>query len=98
MKFSEAMEACLRGEHVRRVTWGPAMYVYSMPGYPDGIECNEATAKSLNIPVGTKVRCMPYLAVMLGVLDGMPTFLPGYTPQMTDMVTDDWEIIEKRVA
>ena len=87
--FSEALEALKEGKKVARQNWnGKGMYVVLKPGYPNGIPCNEATAKAHGIEVGTTIYYLPYLEMK--TVDNK--FVP-WLPSQTDLMAEDWMLV-----
>ncbi len=88
--FGEALEALKSGKKVARAGWnGKGMYITLKPGYPDGIECNEATGKAHNIEVGTTITYCPYLEMKT-----VDNKLVPWLASQTDILAEDWTITE----
>lgn len=88
--FGKAIELMKRGHLVARIGWnGKGMAVAYQPGYPDGIPCNQNTAKTWHMPEGTLFKCNPYL--QLRCADGTYQM---WVASQTDILSDDWEIVE----
>ena len=86
MNFGEALELLKKGEKVCREGWnGKKMYITLKPGYPDGIDCNEATAKAHNIPIGTNIVYCPYLEMKTADNKLVP-----WLASQTDILAEDW--------
>lgn len=76
------------GNRVRRAGWnGKGMFLFYMPGYPDGVPANANTAKSMGIAEGVIVRVPPY--IMMRTADGA---LVPWLASQTDLLSDDWEL------
>ena len=89
LDFSEALQVCKSGLRIARVGWnGKGMFVFLMPGYPDGVPANRATADGMQVPEGHTVRVLPYL--MLRTADG--SIVPWLISQ-TDALAEDWAVI-----
>lgn len=87
--FGEAIRAAKAGLKVARSGWnGAGMYAVIMPGYPDGIPCNEATAKTHNVDVGTVLKFRPYWQLKTAQND-----IAMWAPSGSDSLADDWCII-----
>lgn len=87
--FSVALVALKEGRRVQRAGWnGKGMFVFLMPGYPDGVPANEATARGLDCPAGYPVRVLPYL--VMRTVDG--AIVPWLISQ-TDALADDWTVL-----
>jgi hypothetical protein len=90
LTFGQALAAAKRGEKVARSGWnGQNMYAVVMPGYPDGIAINEATAKAHGLPVGHIMKFRPYWALWTAQQD-----VASWAPSGSDTLAEDWEIIE----
>lgn len=83
--FSKALELLKKGFLLTREGWG-AVIAYQ-PGYPDGIPCNENTAKAWNLEEGTLFRCQPYLQKREGDRFYM------WSPTTEDLLAEDWVIV-----
>lgn len=84
--FSEALRAVKTGIKIARSGWnGKGMYVTYKPGYPNGVACNEATAKAHGIDVGAEIFYLPYLE--LKTADGK---LVPWLASQTDILANDW--------
>ena len=87
--FGDALHAAKVGMNVARTGWnGVGMYAVIMPGYPDGIACNEATAKTHNVPVGTTLKFRPYWQLKTAQND-----IAMWTPSGSDTLAEDWTVI-----
>ena len=90
MNFGLAVEAMKMGKKCAREGWnGKNMYAVIMPGYPEGIEVNEATQKAHNIPEGTKLVFRPYLQLYTAQSD-----VAMWAPSGSDALADDWQLVE----
>ena len=89
MNFGQALEQCVKnGKRITRIGWnGKNMCIAYQPGYPEGIPCNENTAKTWGIEKGSLFKCRPYL--QLRCADG--TF-QMWTASQSDILADDWVI------
>lgn len=88
MDFSEALAALKAGERITRPVWNPDVFITLMPGYPDGIAINAATAKATRLPLGTMVRFHPYILLV------EPEGCAQWVHDDDDLLTDDWMIYE----
>lgn len=88
--FGDAIRAAKAGLKVARSGWnGAGMYAVIMPGYPDGIPCNEATAKTHNVEVGTVLKFRPYWQLKTAQND-----IAMWAPSGSDSLADDWCIVK----
>jgi len=60
-------------------------FVVIMPGYPDQIPINAATAKAIHETEGTRMKFNPYLAIMNYDLSMNP-----WTATSSDILANDW--------
>lgn len=89
MNFGEAIEAAKAGKKVARTGWnGKGMYAVVMPGYPEGVEVNEATRKAHNLPEGTKLIYRPYWQLYTAQQD-----VAMWAPSGSDSLAEDWEVL-----
>lgn len=90
MNFGEALELCKQGKRIAREGWnGKNMCVAYQPGYPQGIPCNEQTAKTWGMNPGELFKCRPYLQMKCA--DG--TFQMWLASQ-SDILSNDWYVVE----
>ena len=87
MNFGQAIESLKCGKRVRRSCWDKNVVVVYQPGYPDGISCNENTAKAWNIQIGTLFKCEPYLQI--STANGSHEM---WSPSSSDCLAEDWII------
>lgn len=89
MTFGQATHAAKAGFKVARAGWnGKGMYAVIMPGYPEGIEANEATQKAHNIPAGTRLVYRPYWQLYTAQRD-----VAMWAPSGSDSLAEDWMIV-----
>ena len=90
MNFGLAIEAAKMGKRIARRGWnGKNMSVAYQKDYPDGIPCNENTARAWGMKVGELFRCRPYL--QLRCADGS---FQMWVASQSDILADDWYIVE----
>lgn len=86
LSFGSAIELAKRGKRVARKGWnGSGMYVAIMPGYPDGVPCNAATAELHGIPVGTAISINKYW-----VIKTPGGSISTWAPSGSDSLAEDW--------
>lgn len=89
LTFGEAVAAAKKGARIARLGWnGVGMYAVIMPGYPDGIEVNEATQKAHNLPAGTKLVYRPYWQLYTAQKD-----VAMWSPSGSDSLAEDWIVV-----
>lgn len=87
--FGMAIKALKEGKKISRKGWnGSDMYVVLMPGYPEGIACNEATAKAHGIEVGTILTFRPYMQLKTAQND-----IAMWSPSGSDALAEDWIVL-----
>ena len=90
--FSEALKAVKDGKKITRSEWtGKGMFVVYQKGYPNGIPCNKQSAEAWGMKEGDLFKCEPYLQIRLA--NGSHAM---YTPSITDILAEDWYIVEVR--
>ena len=90
LPFGAAIEAAKQGKKVSRTGWnGKNMYAVIMPGYPNGIEANEATQKAHGIPKGTILKFRPYWQLYTAQSD-----VAMWSPSGSDSLAEDWCILD----
>ena len=97
MPFGHAIEAAKQGMKIARRKWnGKDMFVVFMPGMKlppyssqePGQKVNDRTAK--HIGVDTPLDCQPYFAMF----NAQKQWIPGWLASQSDMLDDDWYIVE----
>lgn len=90
LTFGLAVELAKKGQKISRTGWnGSGMYVVIMPGYPEGIPANTATAKTHNISEGTVLKFRPYFQLKTAQDD-----IAMWAPSGSDALAEDWLIVE----
>lgn len=88
--FGSAISHAKQGKKVARSGWnGQNMYAVIMPGYPEGIGVNEATAKAHGVPAGHIMKFRPYWALFTAQKD-----VASWAPSGSDTLAEDWCIVE----
>ncbi len=97
MNFGQAIEAAKEGKKIQRQGWnGKDMWVVLMPelklppfsSQEPGAKVNDRTAK--HIGNDTPLHSLPYFAMRTAD----KKWLPGWLASQTDMLADDWQIVE----
>ncbi|MDD4588855.1 MAG: DUF2829 domain-containing protein [Parabacteroides sp.] len=90
MDFPDALKECLAGKKITNEKWnGKGMYVFMMPGYPNGVPANEALSIATGIPEGERITVLPYLMMK----NATGEFGPWLISQM-DVFSTGWKVIE----
>ena len=101
LTFGEALEALKAGCKVARRGWnGKGMWIVMMPGMnlpPHSAQdterkVNDRTAKFIG--EDTPLETLPYIAMWTVNSKGRKAWLPGWLASQTDMLSDDWEVVE----
>lgn len=88
MCFGSALAELRAGRKVARLGWnGQGIWICLMPGYPDGIQANAATAKHFGEGI---VRTRPYIAMR----DAQGMMVTGWLASQTDLLAEDWIVVE----
>ena len=77
------------GYHVTRKCWNND-FMYHQKAYPNGIECNEQTAKALKINPKEPFCCEPYLQKQVTINNKLTHIM--YLPTMEDLYSEDWMV------
>lgn len=85
--YGQALGFMREGYRVARESWPEICCCVFQKGYPDGIPCNEQTATTWNIPVGSMFVCNPYLQKRLE--NGTYSM---WQPTIEELLSDDWVI------
>ena len=97
MPFGHAIEAARQGNKITRVSWNRKnMFVVMMPALnllPFNTQdtkrkVNDRTAKFIGEDV--PLNCVPYFAMYAANKD----WVPGWLASQTDMLADDWQVVE----
>ncbi len=90
LTFGMALEAVKQGKRIARTGWnGKGMFVVYQKGYPQGIPCNEQTAKAWGMEQGELFRCEPYLQIKM--VNGSHAM---WVPSINDVLAEDWQIVD----
>lgn len=97
LSFGLAIEAAKKGLKIARKGWnGKNMFVVYMPPLQlppfntqePGPRVNDRTAKFIGND--TPLDCQPYFAMF----NAQKQWIPGWVASQSDMLADDWEIVE----
>lgn len=92
LDFGDAIRALKQGMKVVRKGWnGKGMYLWLLPAASVKAEwCKEPHLKTLAEQNGGEVECLG--AIRMKTADGK--VLTGWLASQTDMLSEDWEIVE----
>lgn len=87
--FGWALRQVKAGWAIARTGWnGKGLKVIYQKGYPQGIPCNEQTAKAWGMKPGDLFKCEPYLQI--STVDGSHAM---WVPSIRDVLATDWMIV-----
>lgn len=92
LSFGQAIEALKQGQRVTRPNWnGKGMYLWLMPATRVKAEwCHEPHLKQLAEAAGGEIEALG--TIRMKTADGK--ILIGWLASQTDMLADDWEVLE----
>jgi len=92
MNFGYALDALKNGKKVARAGWnGKGMWLILVPGR-SGVE---TTSGSAYHNAGIEVTdILPHIDMWTTNADGRRAMLPGWLASQTDMLADDWNIVD----
>lgn len=89
LDFGSAVKMLKLGFKASRKGWnGKNMFVVYQKGYPQGIPCNEQTAKAWGMSKGEIFKCEPYLQIR--TVNGSHSM---WVPSINDVLSEDWGIM-----
>lgn len=89
MTFESVLPMIKNGKKAARLRWnGKGMFVVYQKAYPEGIPCNEQTAKAWGLKPGDLFKCEPYLQIRLA--NGSHAM---WVPSVGDILSDDWILV-----
>ena len=88
--FSEILKMLKKGKHVARKGWnGKHLEVLVRKGYPNGIPCNESTAKDYGLKEDDLFFCNPYFQIHNKEKNTVDTWVPS----VSDLFAEDWYVL-----
>lgn len=93
MNFGQAIEALKKGQKVSRSGWnGKGMWLILVPGQAQvqlgkGTPYEQALAQE-------SCEILPHIDMWTVNAQGRRAMLPGWLASQSDMLADDWEIVE----
>ena len=96
MRFGEAIEKALEGKKIARRGWnGKGMYVYFSPGRLILVEDWIARFPSQEMTEAEKERGYVNTMPRLDMVNAQGNRIIGWLASQTDMLIDDWYVVEK---
>lgn len=93
MNFGQAIDALKRGEKIAREGWnGKGMWLILVPGTPD---INTVEGTPYHKAGFMSGEILPHIDMYTTNAHGRKAMLPGWLASQTDMLSEDWVIIEK---
>ena len=94
MNFGLAIEALKKGYKVARRGWnGKGMWLVLVPGQAE-VTLRDGTPYKSALPELNVCEILPHIDMWTVNAHGRRAMLPGWLASQTDMLSDDWEIIE----
>jgi len=99
LTFGLAIEALKKGHKVARAGWnGKGMWLVLVPGTPSaelraGTPYDNALKNNEQV-AGNRIEILPHIDMWTTNAQGRRAMLPGWLASQTDMLSDDWSIIE----
>jgi len=94
MTFGQAIESLKAGQKVARTGWnGKGMWLVLVPGTKDvALRAGTPYEKALgDVP---PIEILPHIDMWTTNAHGRRAMLPGWLASQTDMLSEDWEIVE----
>ena len=92
--FGLAIEALKRGDKVARAGWnGKGMWLILVPGRLN-VKVQEGTPYGNVLSPSTAIEILPHIDMWTTNSQGRRAMLPGWLASQTDMLSEDWEIVE----
>lgn len=94
MTFGQAIESLKVGQKVARKGWnGKGMWLILIPGRTN-VKVQENTPYKNVLSPSTAIEILPHIDMWTTNSEGRRAMLPGWVASQTDMLSEDWEIIE----
>lgn len=101
LTFGQAIEALKDGKRVARAGWnGKGMWIVLMTGMKLPPYSTQGTERKVNdrtakwIGEDTPLETLPYIAMWTTNSEGRRAWLPGWLASQTDMLSEDWLIVD----
>lgn len=90
--FGGALQLLKEGHKLARQGWnGRGMYIVLMDGYPSTV-ANAMTREKHNLPEGSIVTVNPYIVMKTATGE----LQPGWLASQTDMLAEDWVVVNEQ--
>jgi hypothetical protein len=94
MTFGHAIESLKSGQKVARKGWnGKGMWLILVPGRLN-VKVQEGTPYGSVLSPSTAIEILPHIDMWTTNAQGRRAMLPGWLASQTDMLSEDWEIVE----
>lgn len=94
LSFGLAIEALKMGKKVARKGWnGKGMWLILVPGRSN-VKVQEGTPYGNVLSPSTAIEILPHIDMWTTNSEGRRAMLPGWLASQTDMLSDDWTIVE----
>lgn len=95
MKFSEALELCIKGKKITRTDWnGKGMFVYYIP--PHNVAVKDWEDRTGNTPLTEDERTYGFVRIAghFDMYNAQGIRIIGWLASQTDMSSNNWEVLE----
>lgn len=96
MRFSEALEECMRGKRITRRDWnGKGMYVWFVPPHEVDVIHWKLSVPTTAQPTEKEIeRGYVKLAGHFDMMNAQGIRIIGWSASQTDITSDQWEVLE----
>ena len=96
LSFGQALEALKLGNKIQRNGWnGKGMYLWLLPAFSVPASwCKEPHLKALAEENGGEIECLGSIRMYTTNAAGRRAVLTGWLASQTDMLSNDWRIID----
>ena len=95
MKFSEALEECMKGKKITRKDWnGRGQFVYYIPPHDVPVEEWRTRSKNTALTDSERLNGVVHIAGHFDMVNAQNVRIIGWLASQTDMSSDQWEVIE----
>lgn len=93
MNFGQAIDALKAGQKVARSGWnGKGMWLILVPGQPQ-VQLREGTPYAVALGVES-CEILPHIDMWTVNAAGRRAMLSGWLASQSDMLADDWEVVQ----